>query len=140
MKVTITGVDALLRACTLASDHGPDVAAQALYRLAEGVMTEAKVLCPVDTGALRASGHVEPPETEGTTVSVTMGFNTEYALVQHERTDYHHVVGQAKYLETPLKASAPAAAAQFRVALDAHAAQWALGRAMAAEYGDDAAG
>lgn len=33
-------------------------------------------------------------------------FNTNYAWVQHERTDFSHMDGEAKYLENPLKENA----------------------------------
>lgn len=37
------------------------------------------------------------------TARARITFNTVYAAVQHERTDYQHDVGKAKYLEGPLK-------------------------------------
>ena len=36
-------------------------------------------------------------------VSWVVGFQTQYALVVHERLDVHHPVGQAKYLEQPAR-------------------------------------
>lgn len=40
-------------------------------------------------------------------VSWVVGFQTNYALVVHERLDVHHPVGQAKYLEEPARLLAP---------------------------------
>ena len=70
----------------------------------EDTMTDAKELTPVETGTLRASGHVEGPEIGGNVVTVTMAFGgaaSDYAAIVHERLDVHHPVGQAKYLEQP---------------------------------------
>lgn len=36
---------------------------------------------------------------------VVVGFSQEYAWEQHERTDFNHKVGQAKYLETAARNS-----------------------------------
>ena len=82
----------------------------------------------MDLGNLRASGFVltarlrhgganaQPgPEAQAlakttrTAVSAVVGFGgpaTRYALVQHERTDYKHTVGEAKYLEKAVQANA----------------------------------
>lgn len=44
----------------------------------------------------------------GDAVVGIVGFNTPYALVQHERLDYHHPKGgKAKYLEANLQEQAP---------------------------------
>lgn len=85
-------------------------AAKTLFTEAELIMTEARKRTPVDTGALRASGLVEPPTVSAGKVGVTLGFGgpaAPYAVVQHERLDYHHTVGQAKFLEQPFAEAAP---------------------------------
>ncbi len=47
------------------------------------------------------------PEGLGDAVIGEVGFNTPYALVQHERLDFHHPKGgKAKYLEDNLKQQA----------------------------------
>lgn len=61
-------------------------------------------LVPVDTGRLKASGNVL--QENSCTVYVTYkAINPEngydYAPIQHEDLDFHHNVGQAKYLEEP---------------------------------------
>src|SRR6266550_1314015 len=99
-------------------DAGVDQAfAAELYASAEEVMTRAKELTPVDTGNLRASGHVQQPKVEAGIVTLELGFggpagagnvgdsNSQevgYALYVHEDLNVNHPVGQAKYLETPL--------------------------------------
>ncbi len=94
---------------------------QGLFEIGSTIEGDAKELVPVDTGNLRDSGFTITSSLEnlgptaepsgearasvddGGTVNAVVGFggpSAEYALVQHERTDYHHRVGQAKYLET----------------------------------------
>ncbi len=88
-----------------------EVTASALYGIAEEVMTRSKDIVPVDTGALKSTGHVELPKIVGPIVEVTLGYggvaaNGEkvgYAYYVHENPDAHHdEPTQWKYLETPL--------------------------------------
>ena len=86
-----------------------------LYREATGIMESSRGLVPVDTGALRSSGYVKPPEQEGNRITVYLGYggpaaqinpksgqSTDgYALYVHENLDAVHKVGTAKYLEMP---------------------------------------
>ena len=73
-----------------------------LRGIGEEIMTDIKSSAPghgvpVDTGALRATGRVE----QLTPTLVELGFGddaVDYALVQHERVDYQHTVGEARYL------------------------------------------
>jgi len=110
VTLTITGTDALAAAFRRMGDQAKPVAARALFEEAEAIMAESKEhFVPVDLAVLKASGHVQVPEIEGDQVSVTMGYGgaaKDYAIVQHERLDYHHTVGGAKYLERPLLAAA----------------------------------
>lgn len=74
-----------------------------LVQGAEAVMTLAKERTPVDTGNLRASGHVGSLERVGDTALVPLGFGgpaVGYARIVHEDLAARHIVGQAKYLET----------------------------------------
>ncbi len=58
---------------------------------------------PVLTGALRDSGEVAGPFEANSQAKFTIGFYTDYALLQHENLDFNHPRGgRAKYLETPL--------------------------------------
>lgn len=95
--------------------EAPKALAAGLYEEAEGTMTVAKTKTPVETGNLRASGHVATPVINGPLVEIELGFggpagsgnhggqtNAEdvgYALYVHERVELHHPVGQAKFLE-----------------------------------------
>ena len=84
-----------------------DATQAALVDEADGIMAKAKPLTPIDKGPLAESGDVLPPEWDGETCTVTAGFGTtpetaEYAVVQHERTDYKHAPGkQSHYLAEP---------------------------------------
>ena len=72
------------------------------------VFAESQVLVPVNTGALKASGHVvkEPPSMDGSFVGsyVTYGNGSvDYAVKVHEDLEMRHTAPtRAKYLEIPL--------------------------------------
>lgn len=56
---------------------------------------------PRDYGTLASTGRVDGPAGTVTNPQVTVSFGgaaAPYALVQHERTDYHHDLGEARYL------------------------------------------
>lgn len=80
--------------------------APAVYAEANILMTKIKRDdVPVDTGALRSTGQVKQPEITGSAVRVELGFGgpaAPYALFVHEKTENHHNVGRAKYLEAPV--------------------------------------
>ena len=76
---------------------------RALRSVGEVWMTEAKRRCPVDTGTLRSSGHVQGPTVQGHEIIVRLVFGgpaASYAAIVHENLTAHHDVGQAKYLES----------------------------------------
>lgn len=106
MRLEMEGIDRLRNIIRTRPDIAVRALAEGLYTEANLIMTRSKAdFVPVDLGTLRGSGHVQDPETDRTKVTVTMGYGgaaSAYALVQHERTDYHHTVGQAKYLEQPV--------------------------------------
>lgn len=108
MEVRFTGATKAARQLQAAALSGTPALATALFREANAIMTAAKQdYVPVNTGALRASGVVEPPVMGMTRVSVDMGFGgpaIPYAVRQHEDLTLRHKVGGPKYLEIPLKA------------------------------------
>lgn len=75
--------------------------------LAAGLLVkgESMRLTPVDTGNLRNSAYTDPIGTDDNP-GVEIGYQAAYAVYVHERTELHHEVGQAKFLETALKKSA----------------------------------
>jgi hypothetical protein len=87
---------------------------------AERLMTESKqTFVPVDTGALRSSGHVEPVRFTGrATIEVSLGYggpSAAYALEVHENLNSHHAYGQAKYLETPVRLAVESGLSEARI-------------------------
>lgn len=76
---------------------------QGMEDWADDVINEAKRITPVDTGALRASGHVVGVNDMGQgEVTLDLGFSAEYAAPVHENRAARHEVGRAKFLEEPL--------------------------------------
>lgn len=75
----------------------------ALFRIGEEIMTDVKDSgpnkgVPTDLGNLKNSGTVKLPDANG---DVRVGFGgpaAPYALVQHERLDFSHDEGEARYL------------------------------------------
>ena len=86
----------------------PDDVAKAVALELETVMAESKKLCPVDTGTLRGSGHVEEPVVSDGNIRASIGYSQGYAFWVHELIDnWHEPPTQAKYLEVPLMAALP---------------------------------
>lgn len=106
MSLTLKGLDVVLKNIEGIARTTPEKAGAALFKRAEVIMTDSKQnYVPVDTGALRGSGHVQLPEHHGNEVTVTMGYGgvaEAYAIPQHENLSYNHTVGGPKYLERPL--------------------------------------
>lgn len=94
---------------------------------AEDLAGRAQRIAPKDEGTLRASAavtlivngsrhegegayasaleHVRALARRGADLAIDgeVSFNTIYAARQHEETDWHHEIGQAKYLEQPFR-------------------------------------
>ena len=82
-----------------------------LFQEGERIMAASKKQVPVDTGALKSSGIVEPPVVLADSVSVTLGYGgpaVPYALKVHEVLQARHTVGNALYLERPFLEELPA--------------------------------
>lgn len=77
-------------------------------KAANYLLKESQPLVPVDTGRLKNSGKVVEISNGYSVVysteNPTTGYN--YAMIQHENLEYNHEVGQAKYLEEPLRNNA----------------------------------
>ena len=74
-----------------------------LERAGEHVRGVAVNLAPIERGDLRNSAAVSSDDAR---TEVAVSFDTPYAVRQHEELDYHHDVGQAKYLESALNENA----------------------------------
>jgi hypothetical protein len=93
----------------------PDIMGKALYAEAQIERTESMKRTPVDLGPLRASHTVFPPKGQGDTVTVDIavgGPSASYAVIVHEDLMATHTTGQAKFLESTLRESAPHMAAR----------------------------
>lgn len=92
---------------------GVKAVAAGIFALANEIMIDAKERAPVDTGAMRASGYVAPPEIGSTSIVLEEGFggpSKEYVIRQHEDLSLHHPGGgEAKFLERAFDAAAPTA-------------------------------
>jgi hypothetical protein len=101
----------------IAGDAQIAAARQALDEFGEHVLGDAQQLAPVGgglyspndpaPGTLKASGTTEPAVVSGNRIKKEIGFNTVYAAVQHERIEFNHDQGEAKYLENAIRANAP---------------------------------
>lgn len=133
MEVKVIGVPVVEARLKALGQAGAPAMARGLYRGAQITMTDAKQRTPVDTGALRASGHVQPNTMEQAirsdgVVEFTLGFggpagsgnlgetnavNVGYAVFVHEGTRFYPGgprpggVGERKYLERAVDAKLP---------------------------------
>lgn len=99
MNVKLEGFSELNKILIVLPKVATEAAMAELERVGNDLQAKASQLAPVDTGDLRGSGFTE---TDGK--NVTVGFESEYALKQHENLNYRHPKGgEAKYLETPYK-------------------------------------
>lgn len=105
ISMKIKGDKGLEKMLSRLGGKAPSIVGNALYVEGEDIMGDSKDnYVPVDLSTLKNSGHVNLPEIDGSKVLVRLGFGgaaSAYALRQHETPDYHHTVGQWKYLETP---------------------------------------
>lgn len=107
-RLKVQGLDAVIEAVRRAGERGRDAMRRALRAEGETIMTAAKLETPVDFGTLRSTGHISQPLDVAHGAEITLAFGgpaAPYAVVQHERLDYRHTVGKAKYLEDPAKAA-----------------------------------
>jgi hypothetical protein len=79
-----------------------DAAKQGLADWGDDVISAAKRITPVDTGALRASGYTAPVQDIGDGISLELGYSAEYAGFVHENRTARHETGRAGFLEEPL--------------------------------------
>lgn len=134
MAVSVRGLAEMREKLKKITERFPDRVAAALYLEGQIEMTESKRRCPVSPtaaqfkamgrsmpkgivpGTLRASGTVHEPERNGRNISCTLSYGgaaSDYAIVQHERLDFFHTTGQAKYLQSVLDESRPHMAARI---------------------------
>lgn len=104
MNVNISGGEGIVAKVAELNTKVVQATKKGLYMGAAAVVMPRSVyLCPVLTGALRSTAHVEEPVEKGGTVSVTLGYGgpgVDYAVYVHEIIDNKHAPPtQAKFLE-----------------------------------------
>lgn len=107
IKVKVKGLSKVLANIKKASRRVDAAALSAVYVAGNVIMTEAKRRAPLDRGDLRGSGYVTLPQKLGDKVRSEVGFGgpaAAYAVIQHERTEFRHDIGEAKYLERAIAA------------------------------------
>jgi hypothetical protein len=106
-KLEIKGVSTVMKALQKIEDQVNKETGRGLYTEANFIMTKSKILTPVDTGNLRATGHVEQPKFKKnkTVIEVDMGYGgpaAGYAVYVHEDLNaFHAPPTMAKFLEFP---------------------------------------
>ena len=121
-KVTIKGMEELLKKMKEMPKEVEEAADKALRKAALDLQGKAQQLAPKDIGDLRGSAFTivgndnisknttedknpKSPRLEAPTadkLNAVIGFSEPYALRQHEHLEYEHPHGgQAKYLEQP---------------------------------------
>lgn len=102
-SIHIDGLDQVLDQLKRIGEDAKQETSDALYAEAELIMGEAKHRTPADTGALRSSGHVVPPDSPGDPIVLAFGGPAApYAVYVHENLEAKHSVGQAKFLESAI--------------------------------------
>jgi len=102
-KITISGFENIQKNIQNLDQIIDVVLKDELYKMGQHLRSESVKECPVDTGRLRASATITPVQKKEDKYFVEVGYGTDYAIYVHERTELHHTVGKAKYLEDPLK-------------------------------------
>lgn len=106
VSMKIVGTSELIKNLQAAGPRGVKAVGAGLYVEAQNILTEAKKEVPVDLGTLKNSGYATLPVISGQNVTVELGFGgsaKDYAVIQHERTDFNHPGGgKAKFLQDPL--------------------------------------
>jgi hypothetical protein len=108
--IEITGIDVVLQHLQALGPQALEAARLALAAEAQTILAASESLVPVLTGLLRATGEVEMPVLEGTTVSVAIRYGgnglADYAaLIEFDHTMNHPRGGQAGYLSQPFYAA-----------------------------------
>jgi hypothetical protein len=133
IRLTITGVEDVVRKLRVLREQAPEALGNALFRFAQDQIEKPakEDYVPVMFGALRSSIQTLPPEvtTRGASVTVSAGgAAAPYARAVHEnprsgrtggfspsgkRYKHYARVGQWKYLETPAIIAASSKQAEF---------------------------
>ena len=85
------------------ADRLPEKLRQAAQEVGDDLLSDSRDEVPYDQGDLSRSGKVTV-EATGTGATVAVSYDTPYAAIQHEATDFAHQDGRkAHYLGDPLR-------------------------------------
>ena len=110
INFSISGTMAMLSKIQKNNAYSPEAFGSALAKETDIEVKECQKESPVDSGDMRGEIHREGPFREGRRIwcEIQTGPKSiDYALQQHEDLDLFHPVGKAKFIEDPIKASAP---------------------------------
>jgi hypothetical protein len=102
-------IQALINSLGDYREKAREAARRAVYKFAAKVLQDAIALAPIKTGFLKgpeSATQLEAIDVDGL-ISCEIGFNAKYAAAVHEVLTAVHPQGQAKYLETAMRANAP---------------------------------
>jgi hypothetical protein len=108
-KLRLTGLNEIRQTLRRIAKEMPDVIVKAMTQEGNIELTEMRRRTPVEFGPLRASLSMTV-KREGSRISIEFGAggpSAPYAIYVHERTELHHRIGEAKFIERPLKESGP---------------------------------
>lgn len=101
-KGNVKGLEMTIKNLTRANGRVRGALAQALYEEGAEIIRESQKRVPVDTGRLRSSAYVTPPESKITRDVVGLGYKARYASFVHE---LH--AKKSKFLESVIKETQP---------------------------------
>lgn len=97
MGLKVIGIKAAIKALKEVAKEAEEATNAAIYEEGLDIAKESVKIVPVDTGRLRSTHYVAPPDHDGV---VEVGYGTDYALAVHERVEVFHEVGQPLFLKT----------------------------------------
>lgn len=102
VRLKIKGQETLRANIQTIAKKYPLAAKQTLFEQGERLRSIAVPLTPLDKGPLRNSAFVNTPVRTSRGFKVVVGYGgaaAAYAVPQHERLDFKHTEGEAKFLE-----------------------------------------
>lgn len=114
-SANVSGFERMKKNLDISSKQLQHAIACAMFDEAVKIMDKSQKLVPVDTGELKGSALVKPPQTLIRPES-SLSYNTEYALRQHEEHS-----SKSKYLERPIQAAASGMNRRLKKGITKHA-------------------
>lgn len=101
-----TGMDTLQGFFRMVSPRATAAMGDGILAVLDEVFAQSQQQVPVDTGALRSSGHINDLETGSGLIQGSIGYGAPYAFYVHEDLHMHHPRGgKAKYLSDPMQSA-----------------------------------